>query len=73
MDNHQLLEMIDHYLAGTATAEEISRLQAWLDALHTGPGLSAHSPAELKQMADHMFSIITGVLDARPDENTRQP
>ncbi|MBE7170874.1 MAG: hypothetical protein INR73_09805 [Williamsia sp.] len=68
MNDHQLLELIDNYMAGKASGEEIRQLQAWLDALNDRPSpLSSLSHQELETMAGKMFSVINSTLDAQPN------
>ena len=68
MNEKQILQLIDTYLAGKASVEDTRQLDAWLHSLHADPALlSALSSGELQQIAATMLSTITRVLDAHPD------
>lgn len=47
MDKHRLLDLIDRYLAGQATVEEIREIDRWYDEFDKQPDLPADaiSPA----------------------------
>ena len=68
MDDNQLLKIIDNYLAGKATPEEIRQLNRWLNLFNGNPAqLSSLSAQELKAIAGKMLTVITQTLDAHPD------
>lgn len=73
MNEKQILEMIDRYLAGEASAGEIKQLDAWLERLDKNPSvITSLSLQELKDIAGKMFATVSKALDSHPDDTTPQ-
>lgn len=69
MEEDKIEIMIEKYLVGEASVEEIKQLDAWLDTFDTNPSLtSSLSSQKLKSLSNKMFSVITGALDKSLDK-----
>lgn len=67
MEEEQIIIMIDKYLTGEASAEEVHLLNTWFDNFNNKPSLlSSLSSNELDKLSAKMFLVISDAINTIP-------